>query len=59
MFETTIKLVNTALNDKVGEIFCLEALFKLSEDNQLLDPVFSLKAIRFRYYVLSLSYKGT
>ena len=44
IFETIIKLVNTALHDRIGEIFCLEALFEASEDNQFLDPLFSFKA---------------
>ena len=44
ILEITIKSVNTTLNHKTGEIFYLEALFKSSEDNQLLDSIFTFKA---------------
>jgi hypothetical protein len=44
MFETTIKSVNTAHNDVLGEIFCLESLFEPLDMDPILDPLFSFKA---------------
>ena len=45
IFETTIKSVNTAYNDVLDKIFCLEALFKPLDMDPILDPLFSFKAI--------------
>ena len=45
MFETRIKSVNTTLHDRIEEIFCLEALFGVLEDNKFIDPLFFFQAI--------------
>ena len=44
MFETTIRSINTAHSDIVGEIYCLEALFEPHNVDSILDPMFAFKA---------------